>query len=155
VDMRQRPSIVSAPLGRLIEWHDGTRKPGRELMDVRCSAGTTGCRPVVRRWWLGLVVAAVSLVVLLPRSAGALALDEDQNFNLRLHLYSQLSLAMQDSQQYVTSPEKFTGQMMQNRNFFNPELETKFTSFLPNGWVNDFSGRLALWGFYDGLYDYG
>jgi len=77
------------------------------------------------------------------------------DFNLRLHLYSQLSMATEDSQKYVTSPEKFTGQMMQNRFFFNPELDTKFTSFLPHGWLDDLSGRLALWGFYDGLYDYG
>jgi len=42
--------------------------------------------------------------------------------------------------------------MMQNRFFFNPELDTKFTSFLPHGWLDDLSGRLALWGFYDGLY---
>jgi hypothetical protein len=123
-------------------------------MDVRWGAGATGRRRVVTPCLLALV-ATLSLVVLLPRLAGALALDEDQNFNLRLHLYSQLSIAMQDSQKFVTSPEKFTGQMMQNRNFFNPELEAKFTSFLPQGWLDDVSGRLALWGFYDGLYDYG
>jgi hypothetical protein len=103
----------------------------------------------------GIAVAILALASATPRVADALDLDENQNFSLRMHAYSQLSLATEDSQKYVTSPEKFTGQMMQNRNFANPELAAKFTSFLPNGWVDDFSGRLALWGFYDGLYDYG
>src|SRR5882757_9837348 len=118
-------------------------------MDVRWSAGAAGYRPVATRWLLTLV-ALLSVVALLPRVASGLALDDDQNFNLRLHLYSQLSIATQDSQRFVTSPDKFAGQMMQTRFFFEPELETKFTSFLPQGWLDDFSGRLALWGFYDG-----
>jgi hypothetical protein len=118
-------------------------------MDVRCRVGT-----IRRRLPVTMFVALVAVVAAAGR-ASALYLDEDQNFSLRLRAYSQLSVAMQDSQKYVTSPEKFTGQMMQNRTFANPELDAKFNSFLPNGWLDDLSGRLALWAFYDGLYDYG
>ena len=108
---------------------------------------------VRRRLLAAACVVVVAVATASP--AGALSLDEEQNFSLRMHAYTQLTLSMQDSQRYVTSPEKFTGQMMQNRTFLNPELEAKFTSFLPPGWLDELSGRLALWGFYDGLYDYG
>ncbi|MBM4243885.1 MAG: hypothetical protein FJ148_08740 [Deltaproteobacteria bacterium] len=118
-------------------------------MDVRCRIDTVGRR------LLGIACAVVLGAVATAGRADALYLDEDQNFSLRLRAYSQLSVAMQDSQKFVTSPEKFTGQMMRNRTFANPELDAKFTSFLPSGWLDDLSGRLALWGFYDGLYDYG
>jgi hypothetical protein len=60
-------------------------------------------------------------------------------------------------------PSTKAGQLIQHRNFFNPELEAKFTSY--TSWMkgsflsfmapDDFSGRLAAWGFYDGIYDYG
>ena len=93
-------------------------------MDVRWNG-------VRRRLLAALSVAAFAVAGASP--AGALSLDEQQNFSLRMHAYSQLTLSMQDSQRYVTSPEKFTGQMMQNRTFLNPELEVKFTSFLPPG----------------------
>jgi hypothetical protein len=95
------------------------------------------------------------LLAAAPRGANAVYLDDDQNFSLLGHAYTQLTLATQDGQRFVTSPEKFSGQMMQNRTFLNPEFAAKFTPFLPTGWLDDLSGRLALWGFYDGLYDYG
>jgi len=119
-------------------------------MDVRWSVNTAA-----RRLSFAACIALLALLVVAPRPARALYLDDDQNFSLRLRAYSQLTLAMQDSQKFVTSPEKFTGQMMQNRTFANPEFDAKFNSFLPDKWLDDFSGRLALWGFYDGLYDYG
>jgi hypothetical protein len=100
-------------------------------------------------------VAALIFAASFVRDSAALYLDDDHNFALRTHLYTQLSLATENSQPYVTSPEKFAGQMMQNRNFFNPEFEAKFGQYLPNGWLDDLSGRLAVWGFYEGLYDYG
>lgn len=118
-------------------------------MDVRWSAGT-----IARRLVLTVLAALLAVATTAP-PVGALYLDDDQNFSLRLRAYSQLSIAMQDSQKFVTSPEKFTGQMMQNRTFANPEFDAKFNSFLPTGWLDDLSGRLALWGFYEGLYDYG
>ncbi len=121
-------------------------------MDVWWSAGGTA-RTLVRL--CGAVLLAMASCVVAAQPARALSLDEDGNFRLRMRAYSQVSLAMQDSQFAVTDPPKFTGQVMQWRNFFNPEFETKFTSFLPEGWLDDFSGRLALWGFYDGLYDFG
>jgi hypothetical protein len=119
-------------------------------MDVRSTTGGT-----IGRLILAASLATLVLAGLAPRPANALYLDDDQNFILRLHAYSQLALATENSQKNVTSPEKFAGQMMQNRTFANPEFEAKFTSFLPAGWFDDLSGRLALWGFYDGLYDYG
>jgi len=119
-------------------------------MDVRWSAGTAG-----RRLITATGVALLALLVVAPRPARAMYLDDDKNFSLRLRAYTQLTLATEDSQKFVTSPEKFAGQMMQNRTFANPEFDAKFTSFLPGNWLDDFSGRLALWGFYEGLYDYG
>ncbi|MGH9420640.1 MAG: DUF1302 family protein, partial [Thermoanaerobaculia bacterium] len=60
-------------------------------------------------------------------------------------------------------PDTKTGQLIQQRNFFNPELEAKLTPYLT--WMNtggldwikpdDLRFRIAGWGFYDGLYDYG
>jgi len=121
-------------------------------MDVRWSTGKIG-RTLVQSGLAALVV--VTACALSPRTARALYFDEDQNFSLRMRAYSQVSMATEDSQFAVTDPPKFAGQVMQWRNFFNPEFEAKFVSFLPAGWLDDFSGRLALWGFYDGLYDFG
>jgi len=110
-----------------------------------------------RRLALVMVVVAGTAVAALAsaRPAYALALDEEGIFRLRVRAYSQVSMATQDGQKFVTDPPKFTGQVMQWRNFANPEFEVKATSLLPKGWLDELSGRLALWGFYDGLYDFG
>lgn len=108
-------------------------------------------------WWALTLVLALGLA----RAAGALYLDDDQNINLRARIYSQGSIRVQDSRT-DTVPTTKAGQLVQHRNFFNPELEAKLTSYTK--WMktnflsfmapDDFSGRLAAWGFYDGVYDY-
>ncbi|HVN83950.1 MAG TPA: DUF1302 family protein [Candidatus Binatia bacterium] len=115
-------------------------------------------KTLVRWSWLLVILFAV----VSARSATAIYLDEDQTINLRARVYSQGAVRINDSQG-DTVPRTFSGQLVQNRNFFNPELEAKFTSYttwMKNaglGWLapDDFSGRLAAWGFYDGIYDYG
>lgn len=121
-------------------------------MEARWSVEATG-----RTAALVMVAIASTTVVLLcgARPARALTLDQNDLFSVRVRAYSQVSIATQDSQKFVTDPPKFAGQVMQWRNFANPEFEAKATSLLPDGWLDDFSGRLALWGFYDGLYDFG
>src|SRR5262249_46470744 len=62
-----------------------------------------------------------------------------------------------------TTPEAKSGQLVQQRNFFNPELDAKLAPYLsglrsgPLSWLapDDFSFRAAGWGFYDGIFDYG
>ena len=78
-----------------------------------------------------------------------------------MRAYSQASIRLEDSQG-DTTPEVKTGQLVQNRFFFNPELEAKLVSYTTwmktNGLAavapDSFDFRLAGWGFYDGLYDY-
>jgi hypothetical protein len=108
--------------------------------------------------WVLTTVLALGLT----RTAAAIYLDEDQTINLRARAYSQASIRIQNSQT-DTVPSTKAGQLVQNRFFFNPELEAKLTqytkwmkgSFLDVLAPDDFSGRLAAWGFYDGIYDYG
>ncbi|HEY8514251.1 MAG TPA: DUF1302 family protein [Candidatus Binatia bacterium] len=120
-------------------------------MDVRSCVKGIG-RKLDRA--IALIIAA-STTSLVASQAHALYLDENQLLSLRMRAYSQVTFATENSQRFVTDPPKFAGQVMQWRNFFNPEFEVKATSLLPEGWLDDFSGRLALWGFYDGLYDFG
>ena len=96
------------------------------------------------------------------RAATAIYLDEDQNVSLRARVYSQASIRTNESQ-VGTLPHTESGQVVQHRNYFNPEFEAKltaYTSFLKGtnlSWLapDDFSFRMASWGFYDGIYDYG
>jgi hypothetical protein len=43
-------------------------------------------------------------------------------------------------------------QLVSHRTFLNPELDAKLTRH--QRWLDDLSFRFALWGFYDGVYDY-
>ena len=115
-------------------------------MDVRWNG-------VRRRLLAALSVAAFAVAGASP--AGALSLDEQQNFSLRMHAYSQLTLSMGTASADVTSPEKFTGQMMSKPDLPQSGLEAKFT--VPAAGLARRAQRTAraLWGFYDGLYDYG
>jgi hypothetical protein len=113
----------------------------------------------VRAQWCGV---AILVAVGLARSAGAIFLDEDQTISLRTRIYSQASIRATDSQG-DTTPGAKSGQLVQARNFFNPELEAKltpYTTWMKGSWLgfmapDELSGRLAGWGFYDGIYDYG
>ncbi len=109
------------------------------------------------RWW----VLGVLLAVGLARTAAALYLDEDQNISFRARIYSQGAVRLNDSQT-DTTPTTKRGQLVQHRNFFNPELDAKLTGYTT--WMkgaglgflapDEFGLRLAAWGFYDGVYDY-
>ena len=105
---------------------------------------------------------AGSALFLVAVAAQALFLDEDQNVTLRARIYSQASIRTENSQVF-TEPGTKTGQLVQQRNFFNPELDAKLTPYL--NWMqgsgadwlapDDLRFRIAGWGFYDGIYDYG
>ena len=61
------------------------------------------------------------------------------------------------------SPRQRPAQLIQHRNFFNPELDGNLTPYLRwmkgslLSWLapDDLRFRAASWGFYDGIYDYG
>lgn len=112
-------------------------------------------RTVTRRarWALvsGLLIATT------VRQGGAVYLDEAQNVSLRARIYSEASIRLENSQQ-DTIPNAKTGQLVAHRNFYNPELEAKLLPFLGSwatSFADDLSFRVAGWGFYDGVYDYG
>ncbi len=117
-----------------------------------------GWKTTCGRWWL----ATLAVVVGITTAAEAIYLDQEQNVSLRLRAYSQVSIRAENSEQ-DTIPAVATGQVVSHRNFYNPELDAKFTaytSFLKNTPLDflapdDFAGRVAGWGFYDGVYDYG
>ncbi len=125
---------------------------------------------------LRVVAAAAMLVAVGTSAARAIFIDEEQNISLRLRAYSQAAIRLQDSrsekvlspvtgelEETQTVPETKAGQMVQNRFFANPELDVKLTPYLGwmnQGWLNwlapdDLRMRVAGWGFYDGIYDYG
>src|SRR5262245_47615777 len=96
--------------------------------------------------------ALVLLVLALPALADAVFLDPGRRVELRARLYNEASVSTEGSQPQTSTPH-FGGQLFSNRTFFNPELETDLNGWVP--WVDEASFRLAIWGFYDGIYDYG
>jgi hypothetical protein len=101
----------------------------------------------------GIVALSACVVVAFGSRGEAYYLDDGRNFEFRARLYNESAIAAEDSQPQ-TKPSRATGQLIEQRTFFNPEFEGKLTRFQPFG-LDDFSFRLALWGFYDGIYDYG
>jgi uncharacterized protein DUF1302 len=107
-------------------------------------------------------IVTLLLMAVATRPARAIYIDEQQNWSLRARVYSQFSVRAQDSTG-DTLPETKSGQLVQNRNFFNPELDAKLTdylNFMKDGSLNwlvpdELRGRVAGWLFYDGIYDYG
>ncbi len=108
------------------------------------------------------LLAALVAVFGITTTAEAIYLDQEQNVSLRVRAYSQASIRTEKSEE-DTVPAVFSGQLVSHRNFFNPELDAKltaYTAFLKNTPLDflapdDFAGRVAGWGFYDGVYDYG
>src|SRR5262245_24577037 len=106
-----------------------------------------------------LVVAIV--LVLGAQRALAIFLDDDRKVSVRMRVYSQASVRLSDSQD-PTTPITKAGQLVQHRNFYNPELDAVLTSYM--GWMDriglgvlkpsEFTFRVAGRGFYDGIYDY-
>ena len=92
----------------------------------------------------------------------AIYLDPDENISVRARIYTQASIRRQNSA-IDTEPTTKTGQLIQHRNFFNPELDGNLTPYLRwmkgslLSWLapDDLRFRAAGWGFYDGIYDYG
>ena len=89
-------------------------------------------------------------------------------FRLRGRFYSQYAIATQDSAPESNGtaldlvdgpPSRRTGQMVQQRNFFEPELDVDLLRLLPEAGsglgLELLSARLVVRGFYDGIYDYG
>ncbi len=127
---------------------------------------------------LGVVAAALFMVAAAASPSRAVYMDEDQNWSLRMRAYSQFAIRLQQSDSKIpegpsavtgkreeiqTTPGVEAGQMIQNRWFANPELDANLTPYL--GWMkkgmlswlapDDLRMRVAGWGFYDGIYDYG
>ena len=103
----------------------------------------------------GMAVIALALLVSSPRIASAIRFGQNDAVELRGHFYTQYTVATEQSQEY-TQPDINPGDMKQWRNFYNPELEVDFRKLTGwRGFFTDVSGRLAIWGFYDGIYDVG
>jgi hypothetical protein len=124
-------------------------------MVARSGEGTReGTRGVSTRWVV-VGVAVIALVAAWPTRALAIRFGPDDSVEVRAHVYSQATVSTEYSQQY-TQPPIDPGNLKQWRNFYNPELEVDFRKL--TGWrsfFSDFSGRVAIWGFYDGIYDFG
>src|SRR5579862_1410228 len=109
------------------------------------------------RPWLAWV--AGTILVLSAAGARAIYLDSDDNITLRARIYNQTSIRVENSS-LDTVPVTDVGQMVQNRSFFNPEMDAKLTSYL--NWMrggsldwlmpDDLRFRIAAWAFYDGIY---
>jgi hypothetical protein len=99
------------------------------------------------------IAFGVAVVLGLSPRADAYFLDTGRNFDLRARLYTEAAVAAESSQPQ-TKPARSPFQLIEHRTFFNPEFDAKLTSYQPFR-LDDLSFRLALWGFYDGIYDYG
>jgi uncharacterized protein DUF1302 len=98
------------------------------------------------------VASGALLAVLLAARVDAFFLDDQREFNLRARLYTEAAVAAESSEPQ-TKPRRVPFQLIEHRNFFSPELDGKLTRHQPFG-LDEMSFRLALWGFYDGIYDY-
>ena len=104
---------------------------------------------------VGMAVLAIAMLASAPGTASAIRFGQNDSVELRGRFYTQYTIATEQSQEY-TQPSINPGDMKQWRNFYNPELEVDFRKL--TGWrsfFTDLSGRLAIWGFYDGIYDVG
>ena len=99
------------------------------------------------------LAAAALLLALASRRTDAFFLDDAHDFELRARAYTEAALATEHSEPQTT-PGRAPLQLISHRTFVSPELEGKLAPYLPGG-LDDVSFRLALWGFYDGIYDYG
>src|SRR5690554_2883874 len=103
----------------------------------------------------GAGAVAVAWFLLTPGVADAIKFGQNDAVELRGRFYSQVTLATEYSQFY-TQPPIDPGNLKQWRNFYNPELEIDFRRLFDwRGFFDDVSGRLTIWGFYDGIYDFG
>lgn len=105
-------------------------------------------------------------VMLLAPHAAAIEFGPDDAFTLRGKVYSQFTVATEQTKSYSDGtgldkggaiPSRNAWDMTQWRNFMNPEFEVDFRKLAhpTKSWVDELEGRVALWGFYDGIYDFG
>ena len=108
-------------------------------------------RPRSQSHWL-----AVVLVLFCAASdAHAFKFGPKDSLEVRGKVYTQFTVATEESQEY-TQPEINPGDMKQWRTFYNPEFEVDFRRLLgAQSWIDELEGRVAVWGFYDGIYDFG
>jgi hypothetical protein len=83
-------------------------------------------------------------------------LDVNRDFQIRGRMYTEAAVAA-DGSEPQTSPARSPFQLISHRTFFNPEFEAQLTRYQPQAFsfFDDLSFRMALWGFYDGIYEYG
>ncbi len=125
----------------------------------------------MRRAWVRAVVCG--LVLGAASSAHAYFLDETRNFEIRLRAYAGVAIATESSREgprdpatgreLAHSPDIAPGDILSQRNFYNPEFDAKLTDY--TRWTQDVPGfslispeefkfHFAWWGFYDGIFDY-
>ncbi len=114
-----------------------------------------------------LSVGACSLAAsLLAPGAAALEFGPNDAFTFRGRFYAQYTIATENTEAESNGtaldpagavPSRNGGDLVQQRNFMNPEFEVDFRRLATplEGWFDEIEGRVALWGFYDGIYDYG
>jgi Protein of unknown function (DUF1302) len=85
--------------------------------------------------------------------ASAYYLDGARNFDLRARGYTEGVLSAIHSEPQ-TKPARGPLQLISHRTFFNPEFDGNLKPWAPFG-MDDLSFHFALWGFYDGIYEYG
>lgn len=118
----------------------------------------------IARGALALLVLLSGLVA--ARIASAIEFGPNDAFTIRGKFYAQYTIATEHSKkesngtalnQAGAVPSRNGGDMIQQRNFMNPEFEVDFRRLVKpvKKWIDEFEGRVALWGFYDGIYDYG
>ncbi len=133
-----------------------------------------------RAGWLRLGLF-LAVLLFISRTSSAYFLDDERRFDVRVRVYSQLGLMMQDSATIdaadrarvlsylpanapasqkraavnaITPPTYSLGDLAQHRTFYNPEFDANLTDFMHWAGADEFKFRFAWWGFYDGIYDY-
>src|SRR5262245_1391962 len=106
--------------------------------------------------WPGCVCAtALLLVTSMASPARAFKFGPKDTMELRGKVYTQYTVATEESQEY-TQPDINPGDMKQWRTFYNPEFEVDFRRLTGiSSYLDELQGRVAVWGFYDGIYDFG
>jgi len=86
------------------------------------------------------------------RTAHAYFLDDARRFDVRARIYSQVSVATEETTE--KPPDISPGDILSQRNFYNPEFDANLSDFMQWTGAEEFKFRFAWWGFYDGIYDY-